>query len=605
MSLLQLIRGFVGRNWRAYVLAALMLFGVALLTVWLPRKVGQVIDALAGGQATTATLLQDMGLLLGAGLVIYFLRAGWRLQLFSAAYRLGFELRTRLYERLTLQGPRFFQTRKTGDLMARATNDVDAVELTAGEAFLAGFDGTMTLVLVVAMMTLGIDWRLAAVALLPFPLMALAFWVISRHVHDGWKRSLDRFSEMNEHVQETVSGVRTVRALGLEARAGSDFSRRAGAAASANFDAQRWESAYEPAVGLTLTTATVLTLAMGGWLVQRGEMTVGELTAFTMYLGQLIWPAFAAGWVMSLIERGKAAWARLDPVLREPPAIDDRGAIDHVQPGPLVLECVSFAYPTGGGTAGSSNAGSSNALSDVSVAIEPGTTLGVVGPTGAGKSTLLHLLLRHHEPASGTIALAGHAIDAYRLSALRGAFAWVPQEAFLFSASIAENIALSRPDASRAEIERVAQLAAIHDDILRFPLGYDTPVGERGVTLSGGQRQRVAIARALLAQSDAGAAQLPMNAPILLLDDALSAVDTGTETQILAHLRAIVGTARNNRTAIIVSHRLSAVVDAQQIIVLQGGRVSERGSHDELLRLNGWYAAQWRYQQLEASLDAA
>ncbi|MCA3218676.1 MAG: ATP-binding cassette domain-containing protein [Burkholderiales bacterium] len=588
MSLLQLIRGFVGRNWRAYVLAALMLLGVALLTVWLPRKVGQVIDALAAGTVTPATLVHDMALLLAAGLVIYLLRAGWRLQLFAAAYRLGFELRTQLYERLTLQGPRFFQRKKTGDLMARATNDVDAVELTAGEAFLAGFDGTMTLVLVVAMMALGIDWRLALIALLPFPLMALAFWVISRHVHDGWRRSLDRFSEMNEHVQETVSGVRTVRALGLEPRAGADFSAKAGAAAAANFDAQRWESAYEPAVGLTLTTATVLTLGVGGWLVQQRQMTVGELTAFTMYLGQLIWPAFAAGWVMSLIERGKAAWARLDPVLREPPAIDDRGTRTRVVPGALVLERLTFAY-----------AGGANALTDVSVTLPPGTTLGVVGPTGAGKSTLLHLLLRHYEPTAGSVMLGGHAMDEYRLAALRTAFAWVPQEAFLFSASIAENIALSRPGATRADIERVAQVAAIHDDILRFPLGYDTPVGERGVTLSGGQRQRLAIARALLAQGDAAH---PADVPILLLDDALSAVDTGTETQILAHLRGVVQRAGASRTSIIVSHRLSAVVDAQQIIVLQDGRVNERGSHEELLRLNGWYAAQWRYQQLEESL---
>jgi len=589
VTLLQLIRGFVRRHWPSYLLAALMLFGVALLTVWLPRKVGQVIDTLAAGQGSGAGLASDLALLLAAGVTIYLLRAGWRLQLFSAAYRLGVELRTRLYQRLTLQGPRFFQARKTGDLMARATNDVDAVELTAGEAFLAGFDGSLTLVLVVAMMTLGIDWRLALVAMLPFPLMAVAFWVISSHVHDGWRRSLDCFSDMNEHVQETVSGVRTVRALGLELRAGQDFARKAGAAADANNYAQRWESAYEPAVGVTLTAATMLTLAMGGWLVQQKQITVGELTAFTMYLGQLIWPAFAAGWVMSLIERGKAAWARLDPVLREPPSIDDRGTHERVAAGPLVLEHVSFDYGASG----------TPTLSDLSLVVAPGTTLGLVGPTGAGKSTLLHLLLRHYEPREGVILLGALPIDRYRLEALRAAFAWVPQEPFLFSASIAENIALAQPGASRAQIEHAARLAAIHDDILRFPLGYETPVGERGVTLSGGQRQRVAIARALLAQPEQGSA----DAPILLLDDALSAVDTGTEAQILAHLRgALRG---GGRTALIVSHRLSAVADADQIIVLQGGRISERGSHDELLRLNGWYAAQWRYQQLEASLDAA
>ncbi len=568
-----------------------MLLGVALLTVWVPRQVGHLVDGLIAGGLRGTRLAAELGWLVLAGIVIYLLRAGWRLQLFAAAYRLGVELRTRLYERLTLQGPRFFQARRTGDLMARATNDVDAVELTAGEAFLAGFDGTLTLVLVVAMMTLDIDWRLAAVALLPFPLMAVAFWVISRHVHEGWKRSLDRFSEMNEHVQETVSGVRTVRALGLEARAGETFAGRAAAAAAANFDAQRWESAYEPAVGLTLTAATVLTLGMGGWLVQQQQITIGQLTAFTMYLGQLIWPAFAAGWVMSLIERGRAAWARLDPVLREPPAIDDQGRLDEVAPGPLEFDRVSFGY----------GAGAAAALQDVSLVVPPGTTLGVVGPTGAGKSTLVHLLLRHYEPAQGAIRLGGHALPEYRLAALRAALAWVPQEPFLFSATIAENIALARPGAPRSEIERVASLAAVHEDILRFPLGYDTPVGERGVTLSGGQRQRVAIARALLEQSAAGA-----SAPLLLLDDALSAVDTGTETQILAHLRgALRGAAGSRRSAIIVSHRLSAVADADQIVVLQAGRVIEQGTHESLLRRGGWYAAQWRYQQLEASLDVA
>lgn len=584
LSLTQLLVSFARRHWRAYVASGAMLVGVAILTVWIPRQVGHIVDALVAGALDRAALVRELALLVAAGVAIYALRVGWRLQLFSAAYRLGVELRTQLYARLTRQGPAFFQRQRTGDLMARATNDVDAIEMAAGEAFLAGFDGTLTLVLVVAMMTLAIDWRLAAVALLPFPLMAGAFWVISRRVHDAWRLSLDRFSALNEHAQETVAGVRTLRALGLEVHAGREFERRTQAAADASFDAQRWEAAYEPAVGVTLTVATVLAFAVGGWMVWREELSVGRLTAFTMYLGQLIWPMFAAGWVLSLLERGRAAWGRLGPLLAQPLAVEDRGGVARVEAGALRFERVSFAYPREEGGA------APLAVRDIEFALAPGKTLGVVGPTGAGKSTLVRLLLRHFAPSEGEIRWGAHRLEDYRLDALHAAIAWVPQEPFLFSASIAENIALARPEASREEIERVARLAALHDDILRLPHGYDTPVGERGVALSGGQRQRVAIARALLT-----------DAPLLLLDDALSAVDTGTEARILAHLRG----ARVGRTAIVISHRLSAVMDADEILVLRAGTVAERGTHEQLLARGGWYAAQWRYQQLEASLDAA
>ena len=579
MSLYRLIGGFVVRHWRAYAASGLMLLGIAVLIVWLPRQVGQMVDALLARQLHGAALLRELGLLLAAGVLIYGLRVGWRLKLYAAAYRMGVELRTRLYQRLSLQGPRFFQTRRTGDLMALATNDVDAVEMAAGEAMLAGFDGTLTLVVVVAMMTLGVDWRLALVVLLPFPLMALAFWWISRHVHEASRQALTAFGQLNDHVQESLSGVRTLRALGLEARSSRRFGELAKDAADASLDAQRWEAAYEPAVGFTLSAAVVLALGFGGWLVWRGEMTVGQLTSFGMYLGQLIWPMFAAGWVLALIERGRAAWARLEPVLAEPLSVDDHGTVAQVQPGVIDVQGLHFSYP--GQT--------ESALQGVSLHLPAGQTLGLVGPTGAGKSTLLKLLLRQWSPQQGGIRWGPWPLADYTLAALRAGIAWVPQEAFLFSATVAENIALARPGASRAELEAVARQAAVHDDIERLPQGYDTPVGERGVTLSGGQRQRVAIARALLA-----------DAPLLLLDDALSAVDTATEAQILAALR----TQRQGRTVIIASHRLSTLLDADQIVVLRHGQATERGSHRELVALGGWYATQWRVQQLEASLDA-
>ena len=583
MSLTRLIAGHIRGHWRPYAASALMLSTIAVLTVWIPRQVGHVVDALVAHRLAGWDLIVQLGLLVLAGLAIYLLRVGWRLALFRTAYELGRQLRTRLYAQLTRQGPAFFHAQRTGDLMALATNDVDAIEMAAGEALLAAFDGSLTLILVLGMMTIGVDWRLGLAALVPFPFMAYAFWRISTQVHVAWSDSLTRFSALNQQVQDSLAGVRTVRALGLVRRSRAQFGELARDAGAAAYQAQRWEAMFEPAVGLSLGAATVIALGVGAWLVGTNLITIGQLTAFTMYLGQLIWPMFAAGWVLSLLERGRAAWTRLQPVLDAPAGLVDIGTRELPAHADIAWDRVSFRYP---GMA-------QPALEDITLTLPPGRTLGIVGATGSGKSTLLRLLLRQYEPDAGAVRLGGVPAPEIRLDALRGGLAWVPQEPFLFSASVADNIALARPDATREQILAVAELAAVHDDIARLPQGYDTLVGERGVTLSGGQRQRVAIARALLAE-----------APVLLLDDALSAVDSGTETQILDHWREL-RERHPERSLAIVSHRLSAVMEADEIVVLKQGRIVERGRHEDLIALGGWYAGQWRYQQLEASLDAA
>lgn len=402
---------------RAYALSAIMLAGVATLTIWVPRKVGAMIDGLANHTLGGSDLLREISYLLLIGAGIYFLRVGWRQILYGAAYQLGVSLRTRLYTRLTLQGPAFYQQQRTGDLMALATNDIDAIEMAAGEAMLAGFDGALTLAMVLGVMLLGVDWRLACIALLPFPLMAWSFWFISGHIHTAATETLKHFSALNDHVQETLSGVRTLRALGLEQRSSQHFATLAQHASDASLRAQVWEAAYEPAVGLTLTAAGGLTLGLGGYLVWQQQLTIGALTSFSMYLGQLIWPMFAAGWVLSLIERGRAAWQRLQPMLDAPLVIDDHGTLAQVASGPLVLQEVNYHYPLQ----------SAAALENITLTLGAGHTLGLVGPTGSGKSTLLRVLLRQLTPQSGSVAWAGQPLADYQLQALRAAISWVPQ----------------------------------------------------------------------------------------------------------------------------------------------------------------------------------
>ncbi len=567
------------QHWRAYGIAVAMLSCVAVLNLVPAAVVGYVVDGVAARTLDGRELALASGGIAATAVLVYVLRYGWRSVLYGTSYRLAVVLRERIYQQLLRQSPAFYQRWSTGDLMARATNDVTAVELLAGEGVLTLFDGVLTGALVLGVMSLVFSWKLTLLALLPWPVMAWYMYQFGEQLHVAFDGAQAQFSRLNDCVQEHVGGIRAVKSFGQEALAAERFAAIAADTSRANLAVARVDARYDPVISLTVGASFGLSVAGGAWLIHSGELSIGQLTSFTMYLTQLIWPMFAYGWLMSLVERGSAAYNRINELLDTPPAMQDDGQRETLAEASLRVDISDFRY----------RAELPPALANIHFQLPAGATLGIVGPTGAGKTTLLNLLLRLYEAPGVQIHLGGEQLQHYRLDALRRLMAVVPQDPFLFSTSIAENIALGCPGASPSEVERCAQLASLDDDIRRFPEGYRTRVGERGVTLSGGQKQRVGIARALM-----------MGAPVLLLDDALSAVDAATERRILDHLNE----ASRGLTRVIVSHRLSAVEDADLILVLEHGQLLERGSHEALLAAGGWYAHTWRYQQMEEVVRA-
>jgi ABC-type multidrug transport system fused ATPase/permease subunit len=566
-------------QWRRYALAILMFVGVDLTDMLIPWIIGQVIDHVVADSLTPELLWTYVGIVVLIALAVYVMRYFWRVLLFHASFNLAETMRQRLYAHFTLMAPRFFQEHRTGDLMARATNDISAVEMTAGEGVLSGIDGLVTGVLVITIMTVMISWELTLVALLPFPFMAWYFVVLGDRLHAGFRDAQERFSDLNDFAQESVSGIRMIRAFGQEGNEDARFLGIADRAAEANMRVAATDSLYDPAIFITVGSSFLLCIGAGAWLIEQDRLTLGQLTSFTMYLGFLIWPMFAYGWLLNILERGSAAYARIQQLLEMPSTVPDTGTLTDIPSADIAIDIDEFTFADA----------HAPVLRNIHLRISAGETLGIVGPTGAGKTTLINLLLRFFDAHGCSIRIGGTPVQQLTLHALRDAVAVVPQDAFLFTASIAENIALGRPDASREQIRAVAALASIDNDIQRFPDGYDTLVGERGITLSGGQKQRIAIARALL-----------LDAPVLILDDALSAVDVATERSILEHLRKV----RAGRTTLILCHRLSAVEDAEQIAVLNHGEMTEHGTHAELVNRGGWYAQMIDYQKLERTVES-
>ena len=580
MRLFAQLSWYFRREWRRYLGAVALLIIIAILQLIPPKVVGIVVDGVTQHHFTAGKLMMWVGTMVLIAVVVYLLRYVWRVLLFGASYQLAVELREDFYHQLSRQHPEFYLRHRTGDLIARATNDVDRVVFAAGEGVLTLVDSLVMGCAVLIVMSTQISWQLTLLALLPMPLMALAINRYGEQLHERFKLAQAAFSSLNDRTQESMTSIRMIKAFGLEDRQSALFAADAADTGAKNMRVARIDARFDPTIYIAIGMANLLAIGGGSWMVVQGTLTLGQLTSFAMYLGLMIWPMLALAWMFNIVERGSAAYSRIRAMLAEAPVVIDGSEAVPEGRGVMHVDVRKFVYPHT----------EHPVLENVSFTLQPGQMLGICGPTGSGKSTVLSLLQRHFDVTQGDIRFHDIPLTSLLLDEWRGRLAVVSQTPFLFSDTVANNIALGCPAATQEEIEHVARLASVHDDILRLPQGYDTEVGERGVMLSGGQKQRISIARALL-----------LNAEILILDDALSAVDGRTEHQILHNLRQW----GDGRTIIISAHRLSALTEASEILVLQHGHIAQRGQHDALAEQPGWYRDMYRYQQLEAALDDA
>ncbi|PFJ98739.1 ABC transporter ATP-binding protein [Bacillus cereus] len=570
---------FFKQEKRAYIIGIIMLFGVALLELVAPRVLGIVVDEINNGTLTSEKLLNWVILLVVVGIAMYILRYLWRIMIFGSSLKLARQLRKNLYEHFTKMSPSFYQSRRTGDLMAHATNDIQAIQQTAGSGVLTLVDSLAVGGCVLVAMGFTISWKLTLLSLIPMPIVAISTNYYGTLLHRRFHKAQQSFSEINDKVQESMSGMKVIRSLGQEKEDLQAFRKKSEDVVHKNMLVARIDSLFDPTISLIVGFSFLIAICYGSLLVVRGELTVGELVTFTTYLGTLVWPMLAFGWLFNIMERGRASYDRVEKILSQTSDVVNReNAINTIASGDVSFAVDSFSYKKN----------ELLNLKDIYFNLRKGETLGIVGRTGAGKTTLLKCLIREYDHFNGELKVGERDIRDLTLHGVRSAISYVPQDQFLFSASIGENIAFGKADATYKEISRAADIACIHNDIYQFPEGYDTVVGERGVSLSGGQKQRISIARALLS-----------NAEILILDDCLSAVDAKTEETILTALKR----ERTEKTTIITAHRLSAIQHANLILVIDEGRVMQRGTHEQLMKENGWYKEMYESQQLEALVE--
>lgn len=578
-SVLKKLNWFFKLNWKRYTIAISLLILTGFIDVIPPWLIGYTIDGIHQDLLGQAEFNRVLFGWIGLTVIGYIITYIWHYQLFGGAFVLERLLRSRLMRHFLRMTPTFYERNRTGDLMARSTNDLGAVAQTAGFGILTLIDSTLFMITILIVMAGLISVKLTLAALLPLPLMALAMKHYGKKIHERFMDAQDAFGDLNDQVLESVSGVRVIRAFVQEEASQERFSAKTNEVLGKNIAVARIDSLFEPTMKILVGTSYLIGLCYGGYLVFHNEITLGELVSFNVFLGMLIWPMFAIGELINIMQRGNASLDRVNETLGYKPDVADASSPIHVEePSSLQFRNVTFRYPSS----------TVDNLIDVSFKLRQGQTLGIVGRTGSGKTTLLKQLLREYPLGHGDISISGASLGNLKIDHLLGWIGYVPQQPILFSRTIRENIFFGLKEGSEEDLQRALERASFAKDIQFLPDGLETLVGEKGVALSGGQKQRVSIARALIADPE-----------ILLMDDALSAVDGKTEAEIIEGIR----TERAGKTTLITTHRLSAVQHADWIIVLDEGRIVQEGTHEQLLERGGWYREQYERQQLEATIE--
>lgn len=564
---------FFKDHWKRYSIAIILLLIANVVEVLPPWIVGQTIDKISDHSLTEQIYHQLVIIFIIVLILAYIVNYIWRTLIFSGSQILESIMRRKLMQKFLSMSPTFFEKNQTGDLMAKSTNDLNQIRNTAGIGILTLIDSTTFMGTIILTMGITVSWKLTLCALIPLPLLAILEIELGKRIHKRYLISQKSFGEMNDSVLESIEGVRVTRAYVQEDKLNKDFKNMTESVVEKFMNVEKMDAFFQPITIIITAMSQVIGIGYGAFLVNSGEMTIGGLISFTVFLNMLVWPMFSVGILINIMQRGNASIDRVEETLNEAETVIDlenKGIPSH----DIGMNSVVFKYPSS----------ESINLNNINIILGKGETLGIVGATGSGKTTLIKQILKEYPTGDGEIVLGDTNINQISKSDLRSLIGYVSQENILFSRSIRDNIRFGKSDATDNEIEEAIKLAYFEKDIERLPQGLETLVGEKGIAISGGQKQRIAIARALI-----------MDPKILILDDALSAVDAKTEKKIIQNIQKY----RQGKTTIIATHRLSGVKHANQIVVMDHGEITESGTHDQLLQLNGWYKSQFERQRLK------